>query len=125
MANVAHMLTQEPIYKPSSIFCFKSILLSAHKLTLLIYGDNKLMVMLMLMLVWQMKRRRDLRMLLRSPQVEGWCHRLLRGEELQASQSPRVVTRSRRRSKCSLHPYKFLLCCPHLLIVFCLIQDWG
>ena len=34
------MLTQEPIYKPSSIFCFKPILLSAHKLTLLIYGDN-------------------------------------------------------------------------------------
>ena len=26
------MLTQEPIYKPSSIFCFKPILLSAHKL---------------------------------------------------------------------------------------------
>ena len=40
MANVAHMLTQEPIYKPSSIFCFKPILLSAHKLSLLIYGDN-------------------------------------------------------------------------------------
>ena len=40
MANVAHMLTQEPIYKHSSIFCFKTILLSAHKLTLLIYGDN-------------------------------------------------------------------------------------
>jgi len=37
---VAHMLTQEPIYKPSSIFYFKPILLSAHKLTLLIYGDN-------------------------------------------------------------------------------------
>ena len=35
------MLMQEPIYKPSSIFCFKPILLSAHKLTLLIYGDNK------------------------------------------------------------------------------------
>ena len=34
------MLTQEPIYKPSSIFCFKPILLPAHKLTLLIYGDN-------------------------------------------------------------------------------------
>ena len=34
------MLTQEPIYKPSLIFCFKPILLSAHKLTLLIYGDN-------------------------------------------------------------------------------------
>ena len=32
------MLTQEPIYKPSSIFYFKPILLSAHKLTL--YGDN-------------------------------------------------------------------------------------
>ena len=40
MAHVAQMLTQEPIYKPSSIFCFKSILLSAHKLILLIYGDN-------------------------------------------------------------------------------------
>jgi len=35
------MLTQEPIYKPFSIFCFKPILLSAHKLTLLIYGDNR------------------------------------------------------------------------------------
>ena len=34
------MLTQEPIYKPSSIFYFKPILLSAHKLILLIYGDN-------------------------------------------------------------------------------------
>ena len=34
------MLTQDPIYKHSSIFCFKPILLSAHKLTLLIYGDN-------------------------------------------------------------------------------------
>ena len=33
MAHVAQMLTQEPIYKPSSIFCFKPILLSAHKLT--------------------------------------------------------------------------------------------
>ena len=40
MAYVAQMLTQEPIYKPSSIFCFKPILLSAHKLILLIYGDN-------------------------------------------------------------------------------------
>ena len=40
MAYVVQMLTQEPIYKPSSIFCFKSILLSAHKLILLIYGDN-------------------------------------------------------------------------------------
>ena len=40
MAYVAQMLTQEPIYKPSSIFCFKLILLSAHKLILLIYGDN-------------------------------------------------------------------------------------
>ena len=40
MARVAQMLTQEPIYKPSSIFYFKPILLSAHKLTLLIYGDN-------------------------------------------------------------------------------------
>ena len=40
MAHVAQMLTQEPIYKSSSIFCFNPILLSAHKLTLLIYGDN-------------------------------------------------------------------------------------
>ena len=40
MAYVAQMLTQKPIYKPSSIFCFKPILLSAHKLILLIYGDN-------------------------------------------------------------------------------------
>ena len=40
MAHVAQMLTQEPIYK-SSIFCFKPILLSAHKLILLIYGDNR------------------------------------------------------------------------------------
>src|SRR6185503_622413 len=39
-AHVAQMLTQEPIYKPPSIFCFKPILLSAYKLTLLIYGDN-------------------------------------------------------------------------------------
>jgi len=41
MAHMAQILTQEPIYKPSSIFCFKPILLSAHKLILLIYGDNK------------------------------------------------------------------------------------
>ena len=40
MAHVAQMLTQEPIYKSSSIFCFKPILLSAHKLILLNYGDN-------------------------------------------------------------------------------------
>jgi len=40
MAHVAQMLTQKPIYKSSSIFCFKPILLSAHKLILLIYGDN-------------------------------------------------------------------------------------
>ena len=40
MAHVAQMLTREPIYKLSSIFCFKPILLSAHKLILLIYGDN-------------------------------------------------------------------------------------
>ena len=33
MAHVAQMLTQEQIYKPSSIFYFKPILLSAHKLT--------------------------------------------------------------------------------------------
>ena len=38
------MLTQEPIYKPSSIFCFKPILLSAHKLIMLIYGDNSKLV---------------------------------------------------------------------------------
>ena len=41
MARVAQMLTQEPIYKSSSIFCFKPILLSAHKLILLIYADNR------------------------------------------------------------------------------------
>src|SRR6185436_12960736 len=41
MAYVTQMLTQEPIYKPSSIFCFKPILPSAHKLILLIYGDNR------------------------------------------------------------------------------------
>ena len=40
MAHVAQIPTQEPIYKPSSIFCFKPILLSAHKLIMLIYGDN-------------------------------------------------------------------------------------
>src|SRR6185503_5937666 len=40
MTHVAQMLTQEPIYKPSSIFCFKPILHSARKLILLIYGDN-------------------------------------------------------------------------------------
>ena len=45
MAHVAQKLTQEPIYKSSSIFCFKLILLSAHKLILLIYGDNSLVVM--------------------------------------------------------------------------------
>ena len=41
MANTAHMLTQEPICKSSSIFYFKPILISAHKLILLIYGDNR------------------------------------------------------------------------------------
>ena len=41
MDYMAQMLTQEPIYKPSSIFYFKPILLSAHKLILLIYGDNR------------------------------------------------------------------------------------
>ena len=41
MAHVAQTLMQEPIYKPSSTFCFKHILLSAHKLILLIYGDNR------------------------------------------------------------------------------------
>jgi len=40
MAHAAQMLTQEPIYKLPSIFCFKPILLSAHKLILLIYSDN-------------------------------------------------------------------------------------
>ena len=40
MAHVAQMLMQEPIYKSSSVFCLKPILLSAHKLILLIYGDN-------------------------------------------------------------------------------------
>ena len=40
MAHVAQMLTQESIYKLSSVFFFKPILLSAHKLILLIYGDN-------------------------------------------------------------------------------------
>ena len=40
MAHVVQMLTQEPIYKSSSVFCFKPILVSAHKLILLIYGDN-------------------------------------------------------------------------------------
>ena len=46
MAHVAQMLTQEPNYKSSSIFCFKLILLSAHKLILLIYGDNNMLVRL-------------------------------------------------------------------------------
>jgi hypothetical protein len=40
MAHVAQMVTQEPIYKPSESSAFKPNLLSAHKLTLLIYGDN-------------------------------------------------------------------------------------
>ena len=40
MAYVAQTLTQEPIYKPSSISYFKHILLSTHNLILLIYGDN-------------------------------------------------------------------------------------
>ena len=34
----------QPIYKFSSIFCFKPILLSAHKLILLIYGDNTMQI---------------------------------------------------------------------------------
>ena len=42
MAHVAQMVMQEPIYKSSSVFCFKPILLSAHKLILLIYGDNNI-----------------------------------------------------------------------------------
>ena len=46
MAHVAQMLTQEPIYKHSLIFCFKPILLSAHKLILLIYGDNSNLIVL-------------------------------------------------------------------------------
>ena len=40
MAHVAQMLTKEPIYRPFLIFCFKPNLLSAHKLIMLIYGDN-------------------------------------------------------------------------------------
>ena len=48
MAHVAQMLTQEPIYKSSSVFCFKPILISAHKLILLIYGDNILVVLVAL-----------------------------------------------------------------------------
>jgi hypothetical protein len=40
MAHVAQMLTQEPIYKPSYSSALKPILLSADKLTMLIYGDN-------------------------------------------------------------------------------------
>ena len=40
MAHMDQIPAQGPIYKPSSIFCFKPILLSAHKLILLIYGDN-------------------------------------------------------------------------------------
>ena len=44
MAYVAQMLTQELIYKPSSIFYFKLILLSAHKLILLIYDDNRVLL---------------------------------------------------------------------------------
>ena len=40
MAHVAQMLTQEPILQVFLVFCFKPILLSAHKLILLIYGDN-------------------------------------------------------------------------------------
>ena len=43
MAHAAQMLTQEPIYKSSSIFCFKPILSPAHKLILLIYGDNRVL----------------------------------------------------------------------------------
>ena len=34
------MLTQEPILQVFLVFYFKPILLSAHKLILLIYGDN-------------------------------------------------------------------------------------
>ena len=40
MAHAAQMLTQEPIFQVFLVFCFKPILLSAHKLILLIYGDN-------------------------------------------------------------------------------------
>ena len=43
MAHVAQMLTQEPIYNPFSIFCLKPISLSAHKLIMLIYGDNSIL----------------------------------------------------------------------------------
>jgi len=49
MTYVAQMLTQESIYKPSSIFCFKLILFSTHKLILLIYGDNKISIVFSLL----------------------------------------------------------------------------
>ena len=40
MAHAAQILAQEPILEAFLIFCFKPNLLSAHKLTLLIYVDN-------------------------------------------------------------------------------------
>ena len=40
MAHVAQMPTQELILQAFLTFCFKPNLISAHKLTLLIYGDN-------------------------------------------------------------------------------------
>src|SRR6185312_2520716 len=56
MAHVAQMLTQEPIYKLSSIFCFKPILLSAHKLTLLIYGNNTCPLVLAMIVLKPIRR---------------------------------------------------------------------
>ena len=44
MAHAAQILAQEPILEAFLIFCFKPNLLSAHKLTLLIYGDNTIMI---------------------------------------------------------------------------------
>ena len=40
MAHVTQMPTQEPILQAFLSFCFKPNLLSAHKLTLLIFVDN-------------------------------------------------------------------------------------
>ena len=51
LAHVTQMLTQKPIYKSSSVFCFKPILLSAHKLTLLIYGDNSFVSPIVLLFI--------------------------------------------------------------------------
>ena len=52
MAHVAQMLKQELIYKFSSIFCIKPILLSAHKLILLIYGDNSVQKVAIKSVIW-------------------------------------------------------------------------